>query len=97
MDRNEQIRVKLRAVALVLAVSALLPACGMKTTWRKPGGTPEQFARDRQTCLQETVVPYTKLVPTTGWTSRARVAGDPYAACLRARGYERGSLGLRDA
>jgi hypothetical protein len=78
--------------SLVLAALVLAAAgCAARPAWQKPGATEAEVARDLWQC-QQTIVPYTKLSPTTGRHARVRTGRDEAAACLRARGYERVGL-----
>ncbi len=62
-------------------------------TWTKPGGTPEEFDRDRRECQQEAMYPsYDLLEPhlLPGMApSEMHIDPDLYGACMRARVYRR--------
>lgn len=65
-------------VAVVL-VSVIGCATTSQQTWTRPGGSPEDLARDRYACIQESRVPYGTSYGAAspsgaGWGSRASVA-----------------------
>jgi hypothetical protein len=73
---------------LALAIALLAVAgCAGGPVWQRPGATEAEAARDYWQC-QQTVVPFTKISPTTGRSARTRTNRDERAACMRARGYQ---------
>ena len=73
---------------LTLAIALLAVAgCASGPVWQRPGATEAEVARDYWQC-QQTVVPFTKISPTTGRSARTRTNRDERAACMRARGYQ---------
>jgi len=68
---------------------ALLGAAGCATgpVWQRPGASEAEVARDYWQC-QQSIVPFTKISPSTGRSARVRTNRDERAACMRARGYE---------
>jgi hypothetical protein len=76
-----------RALGIAALAGLALAGCAAGPVWQREGATEAEVARDYWQC-QQTVVPFTKLSPTTGRSARTRTNRDERAACMRARGYQ---------
>lgn len=68
-------------VALVALVA--LTGCGPKKSWAKPGGTIEEWRRDRYACAHENQE-YVCYMGSCSWQLRGRM----FDQCMRASGWE---------
>jgi len=76
------------AMSLVIAAALCLGGCGTRQSWVKPGGTPEDFARDSHECERDALA-------TAGERGPGLAGGGGLAATVDTRGYQSACLRRR--
>ena len=81
----------MRFIIFVIGVVLLFAlGCAGPLVWTKPGGTQDEFARDRYVCAQEAKVPYSGAYvnPYYGTSaSGVQIDATLFNACMEARGW----------